>query len=833
MDNQVQLANPSYSRKSMPNSFFHRSLKSRSVLAVAIGLASIYSANVSALSKLPGDFPHQEELCSTDLAREALRAQSAQQALLQPSIDTIEVNGAVSWTRLGTEVPVFQPGDIVTLKGAHFGAGVDIDFSKIMIGNTRILETDLRMFDQKLATADQVNYETGEQVDEWPKNVIAWSDNEIQFRVPDHVSTGPLIVQVQKRIGANESLINPGEAHNVIDAQTSRIMDDTFMHNCDVVSKLSDATASIPIAVDINNPGFAELVRKGREIFWAYDYNIGVAHWVRNLDWNAIFDYKSKDPIAGGYADPAKLFGAVKSVRGQVPDEAIDDVHFDAYPMPTPIPGFLTLAPAKFEGNTKDTGWVGYRSAEGNAPYTGPGEFIGFNCASCHGYQISYQGANGQDITKVFPGLPNPGWSMKWTVLQTPTKKFKGIYEKEEGPSWSSGAKHVAKDMLIYHMPAGAGEHNMVRINGEGSHTDNDYQFSPIAIPNVTNYMAIRRSLSHTESYVGFEGSYIHSEEPDGAQGAMRKAPLEALTAYMTTLDESDDDLRQVGLYRWLRDNDRLAEQTETSLVTEIYVEMVPQPPKRQWWGGYKKQPDLAVTRTREVPVLQEGQFLAEGWQDYPKVAAAVERGKAVFDRDCASCHSDGLGANTNEKMVRLDEVGRFFAPTIYQKEVESIRATFLRDMYWTQSRGLLSDGHVRNMTDLVDPARCQEGSPLYNQYYTLHAPVRPEPGSADQPITAPDLNRKGDVFRVPKSNYITKLDKGYKRNLFIERHKYFSEVEWDNDNYYWDYQKMRQQYGPDEMGTPEPIGMPAAPHPWCAGSSAETADLVQFIMTL
>ena len=48
MDNQVQLAKPYYPGKGMPNSFFHRSLKSRSVLAVAIGLASIYSANVSA-----------------------------------------------------------------------------------------------------------------------------------------------------------------------------------------------------------------------------------------------------------------------------------------------------------------------------------------------------------------------------------------------------------------------------------------------------------------------------------------------------------------------------------------------------------------------------------------------------------------------------------------------------------------------------------------------------------------------------------------------------------------------------------------------------------------
>ncbi|MFT6114200.1 MAG: hypothetical protein ACJA10_001141 [Oleispira sp.] len=53
-------------------------------------------------------------------------------------------------------------------------------------------------------------------------------------------------------------------------------------------------------------------------------------------------------------------------------------------------------------------------------------------------------------------------------------------------------------------------------------------------------------------------------------------------------------------------------------------------------------------------------------------------------------CHSNGLGANTNEKIARLDEIGRFFTPTIFQKEVESICATFLRDVYRTQSRFLM-----------------------------------------------------------------------------------------------------------------------------------------------
>jgi len=661
------------------------------------------------ITELPGEFPDQETLCTFDASREAQRAASAA-SFPQPEILQLLVNGELRWSAGSANTAQLNAGDEVTLKGSGFGGGTDIDFSKVMLGNTRILETDLRMFTQYLAINDQVNFESDEQFDSWDKNILSWNDSEIRFRVPDHASSGPLIVQVQKRTGFNESLKHPGQAHNVIDAQTSRIISDTFEHDCDVVSTLSDAKSTTPIDVSVNNPGFEQLVEKGRQAFWSYDYNIGVAHSVRKLDWNAIFNYKANDPIAGGKADPAKLFGAVKTVRGEVPDEAIDDVYFNSYPMATPIPGFLTTQPAKFKGNTRDSGWVGYRYAEANEPYKGNGEWIGFNCASCHGYKVSYEKAPGQAISKVIPGLPNPNWSMKWTVLQTLTNTFDGIYTSEEGPSWNSGKKDIAKDMLLYHMPAGAGEHNMVRVVGEGSHTDNDYQFSPIAIPNVTNYMAIRRSLSHTESYVGFEGSYIHSEEPDGAQGAMSKEWLEALTAYMTTLDQDDDDLRNVGLYRWLKYSNKLSAQTGNAQ-------------------------------------LSEGEFVQTGWQQYADVSAAVNRGKATYERDCSSCHSDGVGANTNEKMVRLDEVGRFFTPTIYQKETESVRATFLRDLYWTQHRGLLSDGHVRNLEDLVSPQRCTPGSNLYTNYYTLHAPVRPDTGGPDHVTPFPDLNRKGSVY--------------------------------------------------------------------------------------
>lgn len=753
------------------------------------------------LGESVGEFPKQEKLCDFDAAREAVRAASAAH-FPQPQVSEMLVNGSPVWSSgsPGAAI-VLRPRDLVTLRGSGFGAGPDIDFSKIMIGNTRVLETDLRMFEQRLDLAKQVNFEIPQTHSTWDKDIVSWQDDEVTFHVPEHASGGPLQLQVQKRTGWLESMIRPGEPHNVIDAQTARITDPEFSHECDVVSLLSEETKAItPIDVSVDNPAIESLLRYGREIFWSYDFNVGLAHSVRNLDWTKIFSYKTRDPITRNMADPNLLFGAYKTNPAQVPEEAWKEVYFNPYPQPNPIPGLLTVEPQLTEGNTRDSGWVGYRYAESSHPYVGRGERIGFNCASCHGYQISYEAAPGELVTRVFPGLPNPRWSMKWAVLGdklgTTTATFDGISAEESGPSWASGKAKIDKTMLLYHMPAGTGEHNIVRLSDEGSKTDNDYQFSPIVIPNVTNYMAIRRSLSHTESYVGFEGSYIHSEEPDGATGSMSKEGLQALTAYMTRLDEHDSDLINAGLYRWLKSTGQLGAQTGNA-------------------------------------AMSEGEFVSQGWQNFAGVQSAVSAGQAAYDRDCGSCHNDHLGANTNERMFRLDEVGRFFAPTIYQKDQQSIRASFLRNMYWVQSRGLLSDGHVRNMEDLVNPQRCQTGSPLYNQYYTLHAPVRPPLGSADQPANWPDLNRKGDVFRVPRSEEKWFDPVPAQRNRFIERHKYFTKVGWDSKHYYWDFQKMRAEYGPAEMGTPGPIGLPATPHPWCAASSSDVMPLVQYVLTL
>lgn len=56
--------------------------------------------------------------------------------------------------------------------------------------------------------------------------------------------------------------------------------------------------------------------------------------------------------------------------------------------------------------------------------------------------------------------------------------------------------------------------------------------------------------------------------------------------------------------------------------------------------------------------------------------------------------------------------------------------------------------------------------------------------------------------------------------------------VDWDAGNYYWDYQKMRREYDPGERGTAQPIGLPAAPHPWCTAGSADVDNTVPYVLT-
>ncbi len=759
-------------------------------LAACAGNSSKCAVACSAADSECGfnDLSCQQRYCTANPTLEAQRATSAQQ-VATPVISKLSVNGNVVWNQGDDAAPEIAPNDTIILEGTGFGSGTHVDFAKLLIGNVRVLETDLTIYEQQLDIARQVHSETPEVRSFWGKDIVSWTDTRVEFRVPGHVTRGPISMQVQKRTGANLSYVYPGEKHAVVDALTIRVADPTFQHSCDVVSELSDPVASNTVPVTIKNDNLQSLVKKGREIFWSYDYNIGLVHQVRGLDWKAILEKKTTDPITKKVADPLELFGAYPTAANEVPSEAIDQVYFDPYPQKNPIPGWLAgiLSEQATKGNTRNTGYVGYRYAESINPYTGPGEWIGFNCASCHGYRVEWESAPGVKTTKVIGGLPNPRWSMKWAVLGN----FKGVIADEPGPIWAPETAKVDKTALIYAMPHGHGEHDLVRIHGEGSMTDNDYGFAPIAIPNVTHYLPIRRSLSHTESYVGFEGSYIHAEEPDGALGSMDANSLKALTAYMAQLDRYDDQLRSVGVYRYLK---------------------------------WKKQ---------DAPLNgdSEGAFVQKGIESYPAVKARLDNGAAIFQQHCASCHQDSVDQYTTERMIPLHEVGRFFEPTVYHREMQAIRVSFLRDLYWTQHRGLLSDGHVRNLDDLVHPDRCTEGSDLYKRYYTIHAPTTLPAAGPDFPTPIPHESVRGDVFRVIRGTDGSETSTN--RNRFVERFRYFSKVQSDPGHYYWDYQKMRREYGPWELGSAAPIGLPAAPHPWCAGSAAEVDDLVLYLSSL
>jgi len=200
--------------------------------AMALGLAWPLAGMAAAPT-----FPNQETICTFNAAREQQRLASAAN-FADPVVQSIIVNGAQVWVSGSATPPTLKPGDVVTLNGSGFGAGTDIDFSKIMVGNARVLETDLAMYEQKLDVISTVNYETGVVRSNWPKDVLSWSDSQITFRVPVHASKGPLKLQIQKRTGYNTSLLKSGP-HNVIDAQVYRVPAPANA-NCDVVSTLSE-----------------------------------------------------------------------------------------------------------------------------------------------------------------------------------------------------------------------------------------------------------------------------------------------------------------------------------------------------------------------------------------------------------------------------------------------------------------------------------------------------------------------------------------------------------------------------------------------------------------
>jgi len=582
-----------------------------------------------------------------------------------------------------------------------------------------------------------------------------------------------------------------------------------------------------------------------------------------------------------------------------------------AFRLPPPFPKPLT------GGQTKPTGWAGYVFAEVASltlGYRKTVDWIGFNCAACHASRVTYEyEADGKKVSRFFNGIPNPDWRATFLTLSGRTLGLVaneglplnfiqqdypgGIQKHIESQGRISGllapvqravdaflSRHgialsrqkVDKTLLIDNLPPGSVEATLFNSADSPGDYANDYFFSPQAIPIITNHTPVRRALSRSELIDGFEGAYLHGEEPEGARGPMSARSLQDLTLYTSTLHQDDELLRRIGVYRWLAykgHSDWLGSSVnEGTFVSFGYrpddllkpAGFPPRPAPAEGLGAVR---DAARSATGD-PVSQSDAFS----QRFPDLVQHVSRGAKLFKDSCGRCHVPGnAGLWTNEDMQPIsaaggsEPVGRFFSPTIWQRRTQAIRTAILQNLFWMQQRGLLSDGHIvsdapDNMNGLdllVRPERCQAptgsdgsidfalASDLYKKLYTIrqgsdHSFRIPSAGMRFELYTRLASGKTGVLQQVlvPDANRRVREEE----DRLVARHAYFTKM--DDGYYYWDYQKMRREYGILEFGLdprdPQSRGriggLPAAPHPWCmpdSSSQADIDDLVVFLVTL
>ncbi|HET7882859.1 MAG TPA: hypothetical protein VFL55_18390 [Acetobacteraceae bacterium] len=594
------------------------------------------------------------------------------------------------------------------------------------------------------------------------------------------------------------------------------------------------------------------------------------------------------DRITGSGIRPYSSFGAVPLLPETGADKVIAPASAFAAqtfsgqtPYPIEMALHLPLTRPVLEGTTQPTGWVGYVRAEAADPVPGQAathSWIGFNCAACHSARVSYEyEPGGKRISRIFAGIPNPDWKASFLALSGRTF---GLTLPEKLPdnfirSGQNGATQaIDKTLLLYNLPPGTTESTLFVPAGDPGDYANDYFFSPQAMPIITNHTPVRRALSRSELIDGFEGAYLHGEEPEGARGPMSSRSLQDLTLYVSTLWQDDELLRRIGMYRWLSfkgqasllgDNINEGTFVAYQYPADALVQPMTFPPRHDTAGG------LGTIRDAALADPSGARAMADPFaQRFPALARRVVAGSKSFTDNCQRCHAAG-NANTwtNEDMLPIsasggaDAVGRFFAPTEWQRSVQSIRTAILENLFWVQRRGLLSDGHVvgsapdnmDGLAILVDPARCRaplnadgsmdlvHASELYRHMYTIRQ-------GADHSFRVPGAGmrfeyttRFGDPASVLKQ-VAAQPDRVVtpEEARLVERHAYFTKL--DDGYYYWDYQKLRREYGRLEFGLDpsDPAqrarigGLPAAPHPWCLpdGSSREAIDdLVAFLLSL
>lgn len=632
------------------------------------------------------------------------------------------------------------------------------------------------------------------------------------------------------------------------------------------------------------------------------------------------------DRTTGEGIRPFPSFGAIPllpepgATKLIAPAAAFDSQNF-ADPTPYPISMAFQLPPPFPKplagGQTTPTGWAGYVFAQVASllpGYRQPVHWIGFNCAACHAARVTYEyDASGDKVSRFFTGIPNPDWRSTFLTLSGRTLGLvaeeglplnfirqdypNGTRQQIEAQGKISGllaplqravdtflAGHgvalskqkIDKTLLLYNLPPGTTEATLFNPADLPGDYANDYFFSPEAIPIITNHTPVRRALSRSELIDGFEGAYLHGEEPEGARGPMSSRSLQDLALYSSTLHQDDELLRRIGMYRWVQHTshadwlgDGISEGTFVSFGYQPDDLLKPAsfPPRTAPAGG------LGAMRNAAISVAGDEAPPSDAFsQRFPDLARHVARGAKLFTDSCARCHVPGnAGLWTNEDMQPIsaaggsDPVGRFFSPTIWQRRTQAIRTAILENLFWVQQRGLLSDGHIVSAVQdnmdgldlLVRPERCQaptnvdgsvdlaQASDLYKRLYTIHQGADhsfriPSAGMRFELYTRFDGDKAGALHQIAAPDPNRRVREEEER--LVARHAYFSKM--DDGYYYWDYQKMRREYGILEFGLdpndPQSRarigGLPAAPHPWCmpgGSSQADIDDLVAFLLTL
>jgi len=702
-----------------------------------------------------------------------------------------------------------QAGQIITLEGENFGNGPDVDLSKVMFGKVRALERDLTMAlgetkvkleefphlnrVQYVETLkpDQFGGESWPQV--WKKDILRWSPTQITLHVPTTASQGPILIQVQKKTSKVQSLAEPGKPHLIPDPVFERVPEDPRAVPSLTVDSVTSATLSNAVPVQIKNADFTEQVKRGEALYWAFDYNMGLTQHLIHIDWWNILEGKADDPFEGGKFDAAEKIGAIRITDDAIVPEIARSKH-QFVPSPMPMPIKTILRGKRLENsNTYPTQYVGYVWADAINPLKPlkAENNIGFNCASCHAREITYENVAGKLVKQIFPGIPNQKWSMKFLAIGDVTAvhgseanpdsvKPKGSFGYFDLVKDFNRTEKVDKRPLLYYLYPGTADMTLTRTSLEDfTFYKNDFFFSPTAISIITRHTPLRRALSRTEAIAGFEGSYIHAQEPDGALGAISKKSMVDFTSFMSTLDQNDPLLAKIGMYEWLKKKNKLG----------------------------------------DINNVSQGEFIRNGPNAYPVLSKHMQQGKQVFNQSCVRCHQNNFGTYTDENMMALKDIGSYFSPTAWIRQMNAIRTAPIRDVYWTQARGLLHDGHLRvpvnsedkdfsdSMQALVQRERCDQSSELYKKLYTLNETTFRIPKGT------PEQERA-----IRQQHYFVDLP-----NATPEQAKYL----------YWDYQSMRKNFGKIEYGAAQATPLPATPHPYCVEKASDTEDLVYYLMTL